>query len=224
VVMTTLDSWPVSGACLSAAETERRARYMRDGDRRRFALGRALLRAALPGQAGVPLLFGPYGKPWLPDGPAFSISHAAGTVALAVAPAEPIGLDVEAQAAFARRADEAFAIADADERAWLGAGDDAERPMRRLRCWTRKEAVLKALGVGFAREPTTIATRPDLVAPVLPIGEGLRVVDLEEDGGRHGGAVAFDAATTFVRVIAIGCVWSSPWDGCRSLARNGAAT
>jgi phosphopantetheinyl transferase len=55
----------------------------------------------------------------------------------------------------------------------------SERDMAALRCWTRKEAVLKALGCGLACDPRHITVgleAGETVLPALLIQEGLRAV------------------------------------------------
>ncbi len=92
------------------------------------------------------------GRPTLPGGPEFSIAHAAGLVACAVADA-PLGLDLEARGAV--RAEQLRLVLSADERAAVDAGSLVPTD-----AWVMKEAVLKAAGQGIdvARE---VALRGD---------------------------------------------------------------
>jgi phosphopantetheinyl transferase len=83
------------------------------------------------------LKFPPQGKPQLPGGPQFSISHTDHYVACVVACRGAVGLDIEEAAAGARL--DLHALCDAEElRLVQSAGA--------LAVWTAKEAALKALG------------------------------------------------------------------------------
>lgn len=91
----------------------------------------------LPVRAGE-LRFPSPGKPFLPGGPHFSISHTTGLVACAASADLECGLDVEAIGSAA-------------------ANDDARR---RLRRWTATEALLKAAGLGL-RDAGTVEIAAD---------------------------------------------------------------
>jgi phosphopantetheinyl transferase len=94
------------------------------------------------------------GKPLLPDLPQahVSVTHSESVVAVAVSADTPIGADVEL--ARAERVAELRRIAQrwfaASEAAWLTLLDDAQLPEWFTRVWTAKEAIGKAIGVGFA--------------------------------------------------------------------------
>ncbi len=120
------------------------------------AASRNALGCLLAGYAGVErapeLARGEHGKPFAPEWPDlhFNLSHSGRHVLLAFARGQPLGVDIESRnrrvshVAIAQRffaPDEAQAIAAlaADRRG------DAFRHL-----WTRKEAVLKALGVGLS--------------------------------------------------------------------------
>jgi 4'-phosphopantetheinyl transferase len=150
---------------LSDEERDRMGRFRRPADAASFAAGRALVRLALAPLVGASpreLVFdtwcelhsSPHGKPRLVEPAAeldFSLSRAGPRLLLAVSTA-PVGVDVErldrdVEADVAR-----IAFAD-DERAELeDAGSGAF-----LACWTRKEAVLKALGHGLALDPKSVS-------------------------------------------------------------------
>lgn len=147
-------------ALLDAAEATRAAAIGDDGARRRFVVSRGLLRQVLAAQSGVApnefaLAVGAHGKPVVADAAApdlhFNLSHAGGWWLLATTDG-PVGVDLE----MADRVVDAARLADRvltpGERAALRlAGDDAGATRAVfLDCWTRKEALLKALGTGFA--------------------------------------------------------------------------
>ena len=84
------------------------------------------------------------GKPAWPGGPDFSISHAAGRVACALAPPGiEVGLDIEPAGA-AERAGLGRVASDAERLAMAQAGLTATE------LWTAKEAVAKLTGAGIA--------------------------------------------------------------------------
>lgn len=81
-----------------------------------------------------------YGKPFLPDGPQFSISHCKVGIAVAIDD-QPIGIDIES----IRHADEDLIARTMNEHEQKQIHDD--RDFTRL--WTQKEAVVKAEGTGI---------------------------------------------------------------------------
>jgi len=150
-------------ASLAPEEHERLGRMQIEGARRDFVIGRALARHALSRHAAVApadwrFVTGPHGRPEpearvAPAGARrlrFSLSHAGGLVACAVAEEIDVGLDVErvdeqgAGEALARRF-----FAPAEVRA-LGALPEAARARRFFQYWTLKEAYLKARGLGLS--------------------------------------------------------------------------
>ena len=150
---------------LSEEERKRIGRFRRSADAASFAAGRALVRLALAERVGAApgeLVFdtwcelhaSPHGKPRLVEPEAeldFSLSRAGPRLLLAVS-AAPVGVDVERRDRNVEAGVARIAFAD-DERAELeDAGPDAF-----LACWTRKEAVLKALGHGLAVDPKSVS-------------------------------------------------------------------
>jgi 4'-phosphopantetheinyl transferase len=150
---------------LDDEERERIGRFRRAADAASFAAGRALVRLALAERVGAApgeLVFdtwcelhaSPHGKPRLVEPAAgfdFSLSRAGPRLLLAVSPTA-VGVDVERRDRDVEAGVARIAFAD-DERTELeGAGPDAF-----LACWTRKEAVLKALGHGLAVDPKSVS-------------------------------------------------------------------
>jgi 4'-phosphopantetheinyl transferase len=107
---------------------------------------------AWTGRSPASLVFetGPQGKPALPGGPAFNVSHSEGRWLLGVTPHGRLGIDVE----LLRRVGDLEAMARhsfaADECAFVLAMPSAERDRAFLDLWTRKEALVKALGGGLS--------------------------------------------------------------------------
>ncbi|MCI6848793.1 MAG: 4'-phosphopantetheinyl transferase superfamily protein, partial [Collinsella sp.] len=91
------------------------------------------------------------------NAPSISISHAAGTVVLAVSEAAqlsggPIGVDIESMDEVSPLA--VSRMAATEERAWIDTADNQRDRCRRMcQVWTRIEAILKAEGVGFSIDP-----------------------------------------------------------------------
>ena len=139
---------------LSMDERARAARFVFDRDRDRYVAGRARLRRILGdylGQAPEALRFsyGAHGRPSV-DGAQFNLSHTADLAALAVTPASDLGLDIEKvrpiEMDVARMH---FAPAEFAALTGLPAND---RTAAFYRCWTRKEAYLKARGTGLSTD------------------------------------------------------------------------
>jgi 4'-phosphopantetheinyl transferase len=147
-------------ALLAPDELERRDRMARDSGRRQQLLTRALQREVLShhapyiaprdwrflrSEAGRPSLAPPFDA----TGLHFNLAHTEGMVAMAVARAPRIGIDVEA---LGKRAPLPVARRYFSEReaAALFALPAEQQPLRFLRLWTLKEAYLKALGEGIS--------------------------------------------------------------------------
>jgi 4'-phosphopantetheinyl transferase len=143
---------PIGG--LSDDEWRRAARFRHDVHRTRFVVRRAVVRHVLAcyvGRDASELIIQPdgFGKPHLrPEVLHFNTSHSGDLVAIAVA-AAPVGVDVE-------QIDEHFDVdlvvdqLSAAERAVVLAHDGRRRSQIFARCWTAKEACLKARGVGLS--------------------------------------------------------------------------
>jgi 4'-phosphopantetheinyl transferase len=153
---------------LDAEERERWARFRDPRDRWSYAAAHGLCRLMLaryagggrgrPGPADWRFVAGPHGKPEVDadrsgaPGGAFSISHARGMAACALATGPvAVGVDVEV---LDRRL-EAQALADRffhpGEAQWLRERPDDRRAEAFLVLWTLKEAVVKALGTGISQ-------------------------------------------------------------------------
>ena len=93
------------------------------------------------------------GRPRAQDAQGQSLSlsraHAPGASVLALAEAGRVGVDLEPLAP-SEHLDRAAELFLPTEQAWLASQPEASRWQARLRLWTAKEAVLKALGQGFA--------------------------------------------------------------------------
>lgn len=176
-------------ACLSEGERARAARYRLGRDRRRYIVARALLRRLLGERLGEPpaalqLGRGARGKPALTgrqarSGWRFNVSHCEDLALFAFSREGALGVDVEAVRAFA----DAEAIArrffsPAEAQAYLALAPQ-ERALGFFQCWTRKEAVIKALGEGLylPLDSFEVSLAPGAPAAVL------RMAQAEGDGG-----------------------------------------
>lgn len=146
-------------AMLDGEERARADRFVRDADRNRYRAAHAMLRSVLgrclgcaPGAVGI--VTGAHGKPALRDpgrrDVRFNLTHAHALAACAVACGREVGIDAE----WTGRPIEAERIAARffapAEQAALAATDPALRIRAFHACWTRKEAYVKARGVGLS--------------------------------------------------------------------------
>jgi 4'-phosphopantetheinyl transferase len=146
------DHIPEYRALLDEEESARADRFRFDVDRERYIIGHGMLRMLLSRYTGIaPKEIrtdrGKYGKPYLPDGSLhFNLSDTKDAVLIAFA-LEEIGADLETMARTVDHqavAEHYFTSAEVE---WIQGGDEPKR--RFLELWTRKEAVLKASGVGI---------------------------------------------------------------------------
>jgi 4'-phosphopantetheinyl transferase len=153
---------------LDEAERARAGRFIFARERRRFRVAHGALRRLLSAYRDVPpdrhrFIAGPHGKPVLvPDiGPAvqFNLTHSGELAVYAIAATLAVGVDIEelrplpdAQA-LARRY-----FSPAEYTTMAGLPEEEQSPAF-LRCWTRKEAYLKAIGEGLSRSPASVEVR-----------------------------------------------------------------
>ncbi|MBL8699049.1 MAG: 4'-phosphopantetheinyl transferase superfamily protein [Alphaproteobacteria bacterium] len=171
---------PVPGI-LSTAEHARAERFATDLLRRRFRARRAALRRLLAryletDPAALVFDAGPWGKPVLvapstAAGLAFNLSHSDNRMVCAVSAQRRIGVDIERPragfdlAALARRHFSSREIAS-----WT-ALDPADRGRGFLACWTRKEAYIKAIGLGLSMplDSFSVSLAPGEAAALLAV-------------------------------------------------------
>lgn len=148
---------PAHETCLDTAERDRTARFVFDRDRRRYARAHAAMREILGGFLGRPpaeIRFGvgTYGKPYVHDAGVdlrFNLSHSGERALLAVSYGREVGVDVEENRPvdWLPLAHRFFAAREVAE---LEAMPASEQMDAFFRCWTRKEAFLKAHGMGLS--------------------------------------------------------------------------
>ena len=142
-------------------ERDRLDRLRRPADRARYLAAHALVRLVLAdgAAAAARLTFdrtcrcgAAHGKPVLPGGPEFSLSHSGDLVGVAVRPDGAVGLDVEQLRDVSDLAALAAHAYSPAELARCPAPDTAAF----FRTWARKEALLKATGDGLSAPMTAI--------------------------------------------------------------------
>ncbi|MCE2660485.1 MAG: 4'-phosphopantetheinyl transferase superfamily protein [Rubrivivax sp.] len=165
---------------LSPSERTRAQAFLRPQDTHRFKVGRCALRQQLAAVGGcapgeLALSKGRHGKPeWPGSGWHFNLAHSQGLMLLALSRQGPVGIDVEQ-----------FTVPPADlsglaqqvmtpleHVGWSGVAEE-RRYAAFLRAWTRKEACLKAWGLGLHLEPSQLqvgfsvdsASQPVIVQP-----------------------------------------------------------
>jgi 4'-phosphopantetheinyl transferase len=173
ILICSLDELPADASVLDAREIRRAGRLQNDVDRRRFVAARAALRRELGerleadpaelefsrepcgqcgGLHGRPIVLRPGGSLARRAELHFSLSHSGNHGLLAISQA-PVGADIEAlpDAGTAQRLS---ALMHPREQARILSAPEEAQPTLFTRLWCRKEAYLKALGVGFAHDST----------------------------------------------------------------------
>lgn len=157
-------------ATLSDEERHRSAARRFERDRRRFTVAHGVLRGLLGRYLGIApgrvrFVHNAYGKPEL--GPEFggrlrfNLSHSADQALIAIAADADIGVDLECARVtpdYAEIARHFFSAADIDQ---LRQFPSHLRGDAFLRCWTKKEAYVKARGQGLSL-PLASVSIPDL--------------------------------------------------------------
>jgi 4'-phosphopantetheinyl transferase len=141
---------------LAPEERERANRFRFPEHRRRYIVCRGTVRELLSpyvnlAPAAIRFDHNPYGKPSVPgSGVRFNVSHSGDWAMLAVSDQLEVGIDVE-------RIDPSFAQEQIPERFFsprevehLRSLPESEQTAAFFRCWTRKEAYIKARGLGLA--------------------------------------------------------------------------
>ena len=194
---------------LDRAERDRADRFLRPEDRARYVASHAALRLVLAGPldwdpAEIRFAVGPGGKPELAGSArgalTFNLSHSGDRALVGIASSAAIGVDIER----VRPLPDALRIARAhfaaDERAALEAlpAGAVERAFYEL--WTRKEAVVKALGTGLSlpldRFSVTLPPAPPRLVRA-PAGGGWSLAALDA-GPAYAASVAVRASGTTV--------------------------
>lgn len=180
---------------LSDDERHQAAQFRQPLDQTRFIIRRAALRlllAEILGRSAPDIDFqrSAYGKPFVTGGPPkleFNVSHSNALALIAVTVTQRVGIDVEWLSPLAEMAQIAARIFAADEHTqWQSLPADERMPAF-YTAWTRKEAVVKALGKGLSVPLNRVAVLlpssrltvdagldsvPDWMVKNLPLFEG----------------------------------------------------
>ena len=155
-----LTTGPDLEVVLSSAERDKARRFQFTNHRLAYVFAHAVLRDVLSRYLqctplDIRFCENPFGKPRLADAvsgviPEFNMSHAGDLVLIALSYGRRIGVDVEK----IRPTDDFSVIAESHftpaESAFLFRHAPADRARAFFRCWTRKEAYIKALGKGLS--------------------------------------------------------------------------
>jgi len=188
---------------LEPDELERASRFHFEKHRRHFLVGRGFLRYVVAGYLGetpekLRFVYGAYGKPSLAGGETlrFNMSHSHELGLLAVARNVELGVDVEHV-----RVD--FATEDIARRYFSRAEVDAfnmltteEQVAAFFRCWTRKEAYIKAIGKGLS-QPL------DAFDVTLAPGEQAALLRAEEDDASRWVMCDVDVGEDYAGALAV---------------------
>lgn len=174
-----LDVAPVNRVHLSADEQVRADTFVHLQNRNRFTAMRSALRAVLAGYLGIPpesltFAYGEKGKPSVAQEQngldiRFNVSHSGGLGLIAVTCDREIGVDLEMRQEVLDYMGVARRFFSAREHRGLLEIPEELRQKAFLRCWTRKESYVKALGRGlaFSLRSFSVSVSPEDTANAL---------------------------------------------------------
>jgi 4'-phosphopantetheinyl transferase len=168
---------------LESDEIHRADRFHFEKDRRAFTVSRGFLRHVLSRYLATKpealrFAYGPYGKPALNgehtnSSLKFNMSHSRGVGLVAVTETKELGVDVEYIRADFASEDIARRFFSPHEVAAFNALSNELRVAAFFRCWTRKEAYIKAIGRGLSQplEGFDVTLAPDAPPALLRADE-----------------------------------------------------
>jgi 4'-phosphopantetheinyl transferase len=176
----------LDAATLPSTTLARAQRFAHARDAQRYLASHRALHAVLATQGHRPKAedwdIGPHGQPLLRNGPSFNLSRRGGWVAIVLGVnAQSVGIDIEHH----RSIDDAGVLAQQhftlSERVELAAAPALDQSRCFLRGWTRKEAVVKALGSGLSIATATFQTGLSNAAAsaTVPTPQGAVAVQVE---------------------------------------------
>jgi 4'-phosphopantetheinyl transferase len=201
---------------LSADERERAGRFVFDHLRSSFTLSRGAMRVLLgrcldARPAAIRFTYGEKGKPALesPGRIRFNVSHSGDLALFAITLDCEIGVDIERIHAMQDFAGIAKRFFSTEEEMDLMSLPEDQREAAFFRCWTRKEAYIKAIGDGFSAplDGFAVTLRVDAPARLTHIAgdasaaAAWTVHDLEIEAG-YAAALAYRDAPRAVRLFA----------------------
>jgi 4'-phosphopantetheinyl transferase len=182
-------------------EVFRADRFHFEKDRRAFTVSRGFLRYVIGRYSetrpeAVRFSYGPYGKPALDCELRFNVSHSRAVGLVAVTKSKELGVDVEYIRADFASEDIARRFFSPREVEVFNALPKEHQVAAFFRCWTRKEAYIKAIGRGLSQplDGFDVTLAPD-VAPAL-----LRA---DEDDASRWSLNDIDVGTDYAAALAI---------------------
>ena len=174
-----LDVLPADESCLTPDEQIRAGKLIHAHSRHRFITMRSALRSVLsqylqisPGS--LVFTYGEHGKPALSEEQnepdlRFNVSHSGPLGILGVASGSELGVDVETRQNVVDYMSIARRFFAPSEYAGLSEIPEPQRHRAFLRCWTRKESYIKALGQGLAcsLKSFAVSVSPDMSQDAL---------------------------------------------------------
>ena len=205
---------------LSPDEHSRARRFLFAHDRQRFIAVRGALRLLLGRYAHIPpaqvrLDYGEYGKPalaqTLPNGRRlhFSVSHAGSIALLAFNCDHELGVDVEQLRPLPNADQVARSTFSSEESAAIQALPAHQQQEAFFTCWTRKEAYVKARGLGlsFPLDQFAVTLAPDEPPRLLFVAG-------EPDEPSRWRFITFTPAPTYVAaLVGAACEWEPQFRG-----------
>ena len=196
-------------ATLEADEIERAGRFHFEKHRRHFVVGRGGLRYVLSRYLDVKpeefrFSYGAFGKPAL-DQLRFNMSHSHDLALFAVAADRELGVDVERIRADFASEDIARRFFSRVEVAAFNALDKEQQVAAFFRCWTRKEAYIKAIGRGLSEplDAFDVTLTPGEAAALLRAERGdasrWALFDIDAGGG-YAAALAVESPVSNIRL------------------------
>jgi 4'-phosphopantetheinyl transferase len=201
------DDWVELGRSLPPDERQRAARLRFDRDRRRFIRTRTALREILSDCLSLPACqivfrYGSHGKPQVAGTgdleTHFNVSHSEGLAVIAVVRSHRVGVDIEWAQPGAGKDGVAEQVMSESELARFRSLPASLRDEAFIACWTRKEAYLKALGIGISDSVKRCSVS------FLP-GERPEILECrdEHDSPNRWSLVAFSPAEGFAGAVAV---------------------
>lgn len=198
---------------LSEDERERGAKFRFDHDRQRFTSGRTALRLLLAGYLNtnpekIEFTYSAAGKPAIANSPlSFNVAHSGPHALIGIALDRQIGVDVEQIRPIDDMALVAqYSFAPGEFRRWEALPQD-QKTRAFYRCWTRKEAYLKAIGEGIAQrlKKFEVAFEPGAPPAILKGAKGQwTVIDASREP--YAAAIACDSAEVTLEAFSLASV------------------
>jgi 4'-phosphopantetheinyl transferase len=198
---------------LSADEQARALRFRFEHDRAAFVMAHGALRTILAAYTGsnaaeLQFVLGPFGKPAI-DAAAhdarleFNLSHSGGFALIAIANDRAVGIDImkwDPNVDHAAVAERSFSPLERETLRALARTASNSAPITEAfySAWSRKEAYLKALGVGLTRSPDTFDVS---IAPSEPAA--LVADHQDRDASERWAMVSIDAAAGYSAALVV---------------------